>query len=235
MRVLVGTSGYSYKEWKGPFYPDRLPAAEMLHFYAGKLGTVEINNTFYRMPSAHLLGEWASQVPEGFVFALKAPQRITHQMRLKDAAETTGVFVRMARTLVTKLGPVVFQLPPFFKKDTPRLADFLATWPADLRVAFEFRHPSWFADDVYETLRSNKAALCAAESDDLASPVVSTTDWGYLRLRRTEYSEADLEAWTSRILSQKWKEAFAYVKHDEGNAPALAARLIERLARAPGP
>jgi uncharacterized protein YecE (DUF72 family) len=230
MRVLIGTSGFSYKEWKGKFYPEDLAADGMLAYYASKLPTVEINNTFYRMPNAKLVGSWASEVPDTFLFAIKAPQRITHIKRLKDAEELTNAFLRVIQTLGPKLGPVVFQLPPFFRKDTPRLVEFLALLPETLRAAFEFRHASWFADDVYDALGARKATLCAAESEKLESPVVATADWGYMRLRRTDYTEADLDAWAARIRSQTWNDVFVYVKHDEGDAPLLAKRLADRLA-----
>ena len=229
MRVEVGTSGYSYKEWKGKFYPEDLAAAEMLRFYASRLTTVEINNTFYRMPTDKLVLGWASEVPDGFTFAVKAPQRITHQKRLKDAKEVTETFLHVAGKLGDKMGPLIFQLPPNFKKDVPRLDEFLSLFPSDVRVAFEFRHESWFDGEVYDTLRTHRTALCGAESDDLASPVVATTDWGYMRLRRTDYTDPEIDAWAKKILAEPWKEAFVYMKHDEGAAPELAAKLLARV------
>jgi uncharacterized protein YecE (DUF72 family) len=229
MRVLVGTSGYSYKEWKGPFYPEKLAAREFLHFYAEHLPTVEINNTFYRMPSEKVVVDWAMQVPQAFSFALKAPQRITHQKRLRDAAEPLEAFLRLAGVLGDKLGSLLFQLPPNMKKDVPRLDNFLTLLPSGLRVAFEFRHDSWFDDEVFETLRTHRAALCAAESEEIASPLVATTDWGYVRLRRAGYGEADLERWAKKILACPWNEAFVYMKHDEGDAPRMATTLLRYL------
>jgi len=228
MRVLVGTSGYSYKEWKGPFYPDDVPARAFLRFYGERFGTVEINNTFYRMPTSKLVTAWASEVPEGFAFALKAPQRITHIAKLKDVGETAAMFVRIAATLGTRLGPLLFQLPPFLRKDLPRLASFLeqvAALPERPRVAFEFRHASWFDDEVWAALRAHGAALCIAEGEALQAPLVATADWGYLRLRRDAYPDELLAEWAKKILAQPWSEAFVYIKHDEGDAPSVAKRL----------
>jgi uncharacterized protein YecE (DUF72 family) len=227
MRVRVGTSGYSYKEWKGPFYPKDLPAGDFLGYYAARLSTVEINNTFYRMPTAKLVEGWAEVVPETFTFAVKAPQRITHIAKLQNAAaETTQIFAKVVAKLGPRLGPLLFQLPPFLRKDVPRLAAFLETTPPDARIAFEFRHASWFDDEVWATLRARGAALCVAEGEALASPLVATADWGYVRLRRDEYPDELLAEWAARIRAQPWKEAFVYVKHDEGNAPGVAARLL---------
>jgi uncharacterized protein YecE (DUF72 family) len=227
--VRVGTSGYSYKAWKGSFYPDDLPDAEMLRFYARRLRTVEINNTFYRMPSKPLLGRWVAEVPEDFTFVLKASQRITHQKRLRDVGEAVAYFFDAASVLGGRLGPVLFQLPPFARKDAGRLGDFLAQVPPGRRVALEFRHPSWFDDEVYGLLRSGGAALCVAdvaEPDGIPAPLVATAPWGYLRLRRPDYSEADLAAWAERIGAQAWDAAFVFFKHeDEGRGAALAERL----------
>jgi uncharacterized protein YecE (DUF72 family) len=230
MRAIVGTSGFSYKEWKGRFYPADLPPAQMLPFYASRLTTVEVNNTFYRMPTEKMMSDWVALVPAGFTFAVKAPQRITHQKRLKDAGEVTSTFLRIAAVLGDKRGPLLFQLPPNMKKDLPRLDAFLSELPGDVRVAFEFRHTSWFDEEVYEVLRARKVALCTAEGEGLASPLVVTTDWGYLRLRLTSYSDEALAAWAARIRGQAWGEAFVYFKHDEGEAPAMAAKLIANLS-----
>jgi len=232
MRVRVGTSGYSYKEWKGPFYPKDLGAAGFLRFYAEAFKTVEINNTFYRMPTAKLVAGWASEVPDGFTFALKAPQRITHMAKLKDAGDSVAMFVSTAAALGSKLGPLLFQLPPFLRKDVPRLAEFLEQAPKGVRIAFEFRHASWFDDEVWAVLRSNGASLCVAEGEKLESPLVATADWGYVRLRRDEYPDAVLAEWADKILAQPWKEAFVFLKHDQGDAPSVAKRLIDRLGRA---
>ncbi len=178
MRTFVGTSGYSYKEWKGTFFPEDLPASKMLGFYAGRFNTVEINNTFYRMPAPAMVAKWAEQVPEAFVFALKAPQTITHRRQLNDAGDAVAFFWKTARELGPKLGPVLFQMPPFFKKDLGRLRDFLRQLPEDCRAAFEFRHPSWFADDVYDVLKTAGAPLCLADTDEEEPPLVATGNWG---------------------------------------------------------
>src|SRR5215471_16366424 len=226
MKVLSGTSGFSYKEWKGSFYPEDLPAEEMLRYYASKLPAVEINNTFYRMPRAEMLAKWAEQVPDGFQFALKASQQITHRKRLKEAADPVEYFFKIAVTLGDRMGPVLIQLPPNLKLDLPRLTDFLEVLPPASRCAFEFRHESWFQDDVFEALRARGCALCVAEDEELATPFVATTDWGYLRLRRQDYGEEDLRGRAARLLSQPWSEAYVFFKHEEGGAgPKLAERL----------
>jgi uncharacterized protein YecE (DUF72 family) len=228
VRVLAGTSGFSYKEWKGSFYPEDLPDAEMLRYYAGKLSAVEINNTFYRMPRAEMLSKWTEQVPDGFRFALKASQQITHRKRLKDAADPVAYFFKIAVTLGDRMGPVLFQLPPNFKKDLPRLSDFLAVLPPASRCAFEFRHESWFGEDVFEALRGRGCALCIAEDEELAAPFVATADWGYLRLRRQDYAESDLRDRASKLLAQPWTEAFVFFKHeDEGTGPRLAGQFLK--------
>jgi uncharacterized protein YecE (DUF72 family) len=230
MRTFVGTSGYSYKEWKGTFFPEDLPASKMLGFYAGRFNTVEINNTFYRMPAPAMVAKWAEQVPEAFVFALKAPQTITHRRQLNDAGDAVAFFWKTARELGPKLGPVLFQMPPFFKKDIGRLRDFLRQLPEDCRAAFEFRHPSWFADDVYEVLKTAGAPLCLADTDEEEPPLVATGNWGYLRLRRTDYDAARLRAWVQRIRSQPWENAYVFFKHeDEGKGPQFAAQFNEAL------
>jgi uncharacterized protein YecE (DUF72 family) len=229
MRILVGTSGYSYKEWKGSFYPDDIKSQDMLRFYSERLPTVEINNTFYRMPTKALVAKWSEEVPEGFTFVLKVSQRITHQKRLRDAGEDVSYFFETAAALGPRLGAALFQLPPFLKKDAGRLRDFLAALPAQRPAAFEFRHPSWFDDETYEALRSRDAALCAADTDesgDEGAPIVPTAGWGYLRLRRSDYSDTDLAAWADRVRAQGWDRAFVFFKHeDAGKGPALAARF----------
>ncbi len=231
MRILPGTSGFSYKAWKGSFYPEDLPDSEMLRYYSSRLPAVEINNTFYRMPRAPLLEGWAEQVPDGFAFALKATQQITHRRRLKDAQESVSFFLQVATTLGDRLGPVLFQLPPNLKKDLPRLTDFLALLPPSTRAAFEFRHESWFDDEVFRALSSAGAALCWAEDEELSTPNESTAGWGYLRLRRPNYSGADLAACAERIRTQAWSEAYVFFKHEEaGTGPRLAGELRELLA-----
>lgn len=231
MRVFVGTSGYAYKEWKGAFYPAKLPAGEMLRVYSGRLAAVEINNTFYRMPSEKVLLDWAAQVPEGFRFALKASQRITHYARLRIEDDSLDYFLRTANVLGGRLGPTLFQLPPNFKKDLPRLADFLAKLPRTWRAAMEFRHESWLADDVFEALRARDIALVAVDDDEGGMPLLPTAAWGYLRLRRTGYDQAGLGRWAERILEQPWQEAYAFLKHDEEGTEANGPRWAEALAR----
>ena len=235
MSVLVGTSGYSYKEWKGNFYPEKLPAAKMLSFYADNFATVEINNTFYRMPHAKMLEKWAAEVPEKFVFILKAPQRITHQKRLVGAGDDVRQFFEAAETLGSKLGPALFQLPPFAKKDAAKLRDFLRILPPGRRFAFEFRHESWFDEEIFDELRRHDAALCTADTDEVIDPdkvLIPTSSWGYLRLRRTEYSPDDLQKWAERVRNQKWSDSFVFFKHeDEGKGPAFVRQFLAALAR----
>jgi uncharacterized protein YecE (DUF72 family) len=230
VRVRVGTSGFSYAEWKGTFYPEDLPASRMLRYYGERFFTVEINNTFYRMPTEKLLTGWAGQVGADFRFVLKAPRRITHELKLREAGEVVRTFADRAKGLGPRLGPALFQLPPFLRKDLPLLVEFLAAIPAGFRAAFEFRHASWFSDDVYNALRGARAALCVAESEDLAVPLVAPAPWGYLRLRRQDYVDADLIAWAERIRAQPWDETFVFFKHEESGAgPALAQKLAALL------
>lgn len=228
MRFFVGTSGFSYPAWRGSFYPEGLPESKMLSFYAERLGAVEVNNSFYRMPSAKVLDDWIGQVPESFRFALKASQRITHVARLKEeaAGEALAYFWKQAEALGDWLGPILFQLPPNLKKDLPRLVAFLARLPPGCRAAFEFRHATWFDDEVFAALRDAKAALCVAEDEKLATPLVPTADWGYLRLRRQDYVAADIARWADAVKAQTWTETFVFFKHeDEGTGPALAKEM----------
>ena len=233
MRVIAGTSGYSYKEWKGTFYPADLPAAKMLPFYASHFASVEINNTFYRMPTEAAIAKWASEVPEGFTFVLKAPQRITHVKRLSGVESEVRYFVDVASALGPKLGPLLFQLPPNLKKDTERLHDFLSMIPRERRVALEVRHDSWLADDVYATLREHDAALCLSDTDEVTDPdalIVRTASWGYLRLRRSEYPGDSLTEWARRVEAQEWSDAYVFFKHeDEGKGPLFAKRFVAGL------
>ena len=231
MRLLIGTSGFSYREWKGSFYPADLPAARMLSYYAARLGAVEINNTFYRMPRPELLEKWATEVPESFVFALKAPQRITHRKRLRAAGEDVGHFYESATRLGPRLGPALFQLPPHMRKDLPLLQDFLAGLHPDRRAAFEFRHESWFAEDVYAALSERGVALCVSDTGEEGrpAPLVPTADWGYLRLRRPDYGEAELAAWAERVRAQAWSDAFVFFKHEEEGKGAALAQAMLRL------
>ena len=231
VKAWIGTSGYSYPEWKGNFYPEKIAAKDMLRFYAGRFPTVEINNTFYRMPKEALLEGWAAQVPEHFAFVIKASKRITHDRRLKEVGELLEYLYRVTAVLGPRLGPLLFQLPRNFKKDLPRLTDFFAALPERRRVAVEFRHASWFDDEVFETLRKNGAALCVADTgEEPATPLVATADWGYLRLRREEFSDAELADWARRIREQPWSDAFVFLKHEEeGRGPKLAAKLMEHF------
>ena len=230
----VGTSGYNYAEWKGTFYPADLPASKMLAWYVERFATVEINATFYRMPNARTLAAWRDTAPAGFIFVLKAPQRITHVARLRDVDEPLRYFCDTARTLGDKLGPVLFQLPPNFRKAADRLGDLLAQLPPGLRAAFEFRHASWFDDETYGLLRARNAALCVADTDEGTTPTVATADWGYVRLRAVEYGAEALDAWIARLrqVGGGWREAFVFFKHEEsGSGPALARRLLDLLER----
>jgi uncharacterized protein YecE (DUF72 family) len=232
VKLWVGTSGYSYKPWLGKFYPERLAAKEMLGYYASRLPAVEINNTFYRLPKESVLQAWAEKVPDEFRFVLKAPQKITHVKRLKDAEPEVGYLFRVAAVLGPGLGAMLFQLPPRLQKDLGRLRNFLSLLPKERAVAFEFRHPSWFDDEVFACLREYNSALCLAETDENdSSALIATASWGYLRLRRAEYSRADLLNWKERLLSQPWEQAYIFFKHeDEGIGPKLAGEFLE-LAR----
>lgn len=229
MKVLAGTSGYSFKEWKGTFYPADIKADAMLGFYASKFPTIEINNTFYRLPKEHVLLDWAAQVPDDFTFAIKASQRITHHTRLKAESESMVQFLlKNTGALGSKLGPVLFQLPPNLKKDLPRLQNFLGFLPADRRFTFEFRHESWWDEDVFAVLRHRDIAMCISESAELSCPVVSTASWGYLRLHKLDYDKAALAEWARVVGLQPWKDAYVYLKHDEGEGsgpPAVEAFL----------
>jgi uncharacterized protein YecE (DUF72 family) len=230
----VGTSGYSYPKWKGTFYPAKLPAKQFLPYYVSHFSAVEINNTFYRPPTAELLAGWAAQVPPHFRFVLKAPQEITHVKQLAGVESQVTSLVETACTLGERLGPVLFQLPPYFRKDVAKLRALLDLIPDGFRVAMEFRHPSWFDTEVFTILRQHRAALCLAEADDdLDVPFVPTANWGYLRLRKAEYTDTALSAWAEQIKSQKWAECFTFFKHeDAGTGPRYAARLQELLAPA---
>lgn len=238
MDLYVGTSGYNYKEWKGPFYPEKMPDDEMLVFYGERFRSVEINNSFYRVPKPEVVRGWAERVPESFRFALKATQRITHFKRLKDVGGEVEYFVGVASHLGDRLGAILFQFPPNFRKDMERLQAFAALLPDRLPVALEFRHDSWFDDEVRACLRGKNAALCFAHQDDdtdeaVALRFASTADWGYLRLRGKQYSDADMQGWARRVREQAWDRAFVFFKHeDEGLGPMLARRFLEAAAAA---
>ena len=229
MELFVGTSGYAYKEWKGSFYPEKLPQKEMLAYYGEHFSSVEINNTFYRMPSESVLAGWAKAVPESFRFILKASRRITHFKRLKDVEDELSYFLKTSSTLGPKLGATLFQLPPNFRKDAVRLADFLKMLPKRWKTAVEFRHESWFDDEILTLLESSGAALASVETEETEAPTLySTASWGYARLRRMVYDDSELHEWVKRIRAQDWSAAFVFFKHeDEGTGPKLAKRFQE--------
>jgi uncharacterized protein YecE (DUF72 family) len=227
-KLWAGASGYSFKEWKGSFYPEKIQPEAMLAWYADRLPSVEINNTFYQMPKASVLEHWAQATPEAFRFAIKASRRITHSARLAEdaAAEPLAHLYRNLAVLGAKRGPVLFQLPPFLKKDVARLEGFLRLLPSDHRATFEFRHDSWFDDEVYALLRGAGASLCVSEREDSSPPpLVETAPWGYVRLRLEQYSDADLARWSDRLAATGWNEVHAYFMH-EPTAPVYAAKLL---------
>jgi uncharacterized protein YecE (DUF72 family) len=230
--IQIGTSGFSYKEWLGGFYPEKLPATKMLEYYSERMPTVEINYTFRAMPKSQMLEGWASRTPESFRFALKAPQRITHFAKLRDVKETTDTFIERAAVMGERCAPALFQLPPDLKLDLPLLRDFLAILKGRLRAAFEFRNPSWFDKSVLTALADNGAALCIAETEKLASPIERTAPYIYVRLRKETYDEAGLDEWAKNLekLATNANEIFVYFKH-ETSAPDLATRLRTKLER----
>jgi uncharacterized protein YecE (DUF72 family) len=230
MRVLVGTSGYQYRAWRGPFYDERCKERDMLAAYSRALPTVEVNNTFYRMPKAEVLAKWAGQVPAEFRFAIKAPKRITHVLRLRNTADTVRYLFKNLEQLGDKLGCVLFQLPPFFRKDAERLRGFLKSLPAGARVSFEFRHESWDDAEVVDLLCERGAAWCVADMLDPVPELRPTAAFGYLRLRREVYSDEELSALRERLGVQPWREVYVYFK-DEDDAPALANRLSTLFER----
>ena len=235
MKILAGTSGYAFKEWKGAFYPKELKDDGMLGYYATKFDAVEINNTFYRLPKEKVLLEWAAQVPETFTFALKASQRITHYARLKEeSADLVDFLLKNTAALGTRLGPILFQLPPNLKKDANRFRGFLGLLPSDRRYVFEFRHESWFDDEIYEALRERDIAMCIIEQDEFKSPVVSTASWGYLRLHRLDYDEAALVEWAKCVTGQVWKEAYVFFKHDENEKGGSGPPAVSTFTTACG-
>jgi uncharacterized protein YecE (DUF72 family) len=230
MRVRAGTSGWSYDEWKGSFYPADISGGRMLRYYSERFGSVEVNNTFYRLPKPEVLAGWASQVPEAFTFVLKASQRITHSGKLGEgAAEPLAYFLSSCEAMGEKLGPILFQTPPWLKKDVAVLRDFLARIPAARRAAFEFRNESWFDDEVYDALRAHDAAFVVADTGEGKDPpLVPTATWGYARLRRVAYEGGLLESWARALTEPPWTELYAFFKHeDEGSGPRLAARFLE--------
>ncbi len=238
MIVRGGTSGWSYKEWKGTFYPEELKNDGFLGYYGTKLPTVEVNNTFYRMPRQSVVEAWCEKVPTDFRFVVKASMRITHRQKLADADESVAYFLKVTAGFGDKLGAVLFQLPPTFRKDVERLDSFLGLLGERCKPALEFRHPSWFDDDVYAVLTKHNAAFCGGEAEGklAAPPLVVTGDWGFLRLRGEDYTEADIDAWADRVRAQPWKEAYVFFKHEE-LGPMLAGQFNQRFcaADAPGP
>ena len=238
MQYWIGTSGYNYPEWRGSFYPEKLPAAKMLDFYVGRFNTVEINYTFYRMPTTSQLANWASATPETFRFTLKAPRRITHDLKLQHCEETVAAFCAVASTLGARLGVLLFQLPPHFRCNHGVFEQFLSCLPPGTRAAFEFRHDSWHDEQVYEALRRRNLALCIADSEKMTTPQVVTAEYGYFRLRDEGYQPADITRWAETIerMSAGWTEAFVYFKHEEqGIGPLFAQQLREGLKQTPPP
>ena len=229
MNLYVGTSGYSYKEWRGSFYPERLSPKEMLSYYAERFKAVELNNTFYRLPQPEMVESWKAQVPRDFRFTMKASQGITHFRRLKDATGATRLMLEKVAAFEDRLGAVLFRMPEDFKNDLARLETFLKALPADTPTVFEFRHESWFEDEVLGLLRSHKRVLCVSDRDEMPMHHIDkTADWGYVRLRRVKYSDADLKGWIKRIKAQKWKDTYVFFKHeDEATGPKLAARFVK--------
>ena len=231
--LRIGTSGFSYPAWRGSFYPADMPADRMLSFYATVFPTVEINNTFYRMPTAGLLAGWRAQTPVTFRFAIKAPQHITHRLRLRDAEAVTADLVRLTGTLARRRGPLLFQLPPYLRCDVERLDTFLSAMPFGVQVVFEFRHASWFCDETYDVLRTHRAALCVADTEEGATPLVETAPFGYVRLRRPDYDDAALRDWAERVrAATRWKQTFVFFKHDEAGQAAELGRRFATLTAA---
>ncbi|QDT53663.1 hypothetical protein Pan44_16860 [Caulifigura coniformis] len=230
----IGTSGYSYPAWKGSFYPDKLPAKQFLSYYATQFDVVEYNGSFRTLPSDKSIDDWATQTPAAFRFVLKAPQKITHIRRLKEAGDDLQQLAACVTRLKKRAAPVLFQLPPNFKQDLARLEEFLKHAKKPIQAAFEFRHESWLNDDTCRLLKKHKAALVVADAEDLPeTPLVPTAGWGYLRLRRENYTDAALRKWIRRIEAMNWKEVFVFFKHeDTGTGPKLGQRLL-RLTDSP--
>jgi uncharacterized protein YecE (DUF72 family) len=232
MNLWVGTSGYNYPEWRGSFYPEKMPTTKMLPYYAERFTTVEINYTFYRMPNEKILAGWSRETPDGFKLTLKAPKRITHDARLRDCAEPLGIFLSVAGTLGPKLGAILFQLPPYFRKDLQVLDAFLAQLPADLCATFEFRHASWLDEEVYARLKTRNLALCIADSEKSSTPVRMTADYAYFRLRDEGYTPEDIAKWAGTIRTEaaQCRDVYVYFKHEEaGTGPEFARLLLKEL------
>lgn len=232
MSIRVGTSGYNYPEWRGTFYPQKMPTAKMLPFYAGHFDTVEINYTFYRMPNEKILAGWSRETPDRFKLTLKAPKRITHDARLRDCEDSLSYFLKVARTLGPKLGALLFQLPPYFRKDLPRLEAFVQLLPAGLSAAFEFRHASWLDEAVYAVLKARNLALCVADGEKVSTPIEPTADYAYFRLRDEGYTPDEILNWARTISAQasRCREIYVYFKHEEaGKGPEFARLLLSGL------
>ncbi len=232
MKVYAGTSGFAYKEWKGKFYPEKISPKEMLRFYSGRLRTVEINNTFYHLPKESVLTSWSEQVSPDFVFGLKAPQVITHIKQLRNVVDETRYLFRSLSVLGPKLGPVLFQLPKSFRQNAAALKDLLELIPGSGSCAFEFRSPTWLDDDaVLDLLREKACSVCISDTDEQpAKEIISTAPWGYLRLRRAEYGDADLSQWVDRILALDWEKVFVFFKHEDGaKGPEMAMRFQQLI------
>jgi uncharacterized protein YecE (DUF72 family) len=229
MMLYVGTSGYSYKEWKGSFYPEKISASEMLSYYAAHLPAVELNNSYYRLPERTTVESWRRQTPENFRFSVKAPRSITLYRRLKDVGAQTKQMLETVSALEDRLGTLLFRMPENMKKDLACLKSFLKILPADTPAAFDFRHATWFDDEVRDLLRSHNRVLVVSDTDETpATHIDKTADWGYVRLRRVRYCKAELTAWSKRIKAQNWKKTFVFFKHeDEGTGPKLAAQFIK--------
>jgi len=228
MRILAGTSGYSYAEWKGSFYPEDLASSEMLAHYATRLPAVEVNNTFYRVPKRDVVATWADETPEEFRFVLKATRRITHRKRLRACDEELAYMLEQFAPMGPRLGAVLFQLPPNMKQDLERLEAFLTLLPAGVPAAFEFRDESWFEEPTYALLRAKGCALVASDSEKEEARLVATASWTYVRLRREAYDEDELTGWAARLTAGDWSEAFVFFKHeDDATGPRVAARFLE--------
>lgn len=230
MKLWIGTSGYSYPEWKGSFYPPDLATAKMFGFYSERFPTVEINATFYRMPTDKLVDGWVKGAPPGFRYTFKAPKVITHIKRLKECNDSLTFFLGRADRLGAHRAALLFQLPPFMKKDVPLLKDFLALVKSEHRAAFEFRNETWHDDAVFTALSDAGAALCVADSEKMTTPLVATTSWGYFRLRDEGYHRADIAKWHGQIAAQKWDEAFVYFKHEDSGKGAEFALQLKEIA-----
>jgi uncharacterized protein YecE (DUF72 family) len=236
MRYFIGTSGYNYPEWRGSFYPEKFPTTKMLSYYAERFNSVEVNYTFYRVPTEKLLQGWGEGTPAGFRFTLKAPRRITHDAKLRNVGDLTRSFCKTAEVLGDKLGVLLFQLPPNFKRDDAVFTAFVDTLPDGIRAAFEFRHESWHDQSVFDALRQRNLALCIADSEKMSTPVVATADYSYFRLRDEGYQPADINRWATVVSGQTGiADAYVYFKHEEqGKGPEFANLLLKAVGSGTG-